>query len=128
MALELKVNDLRHEIPNLIGELKRIEVLSKLPKLSNDAQRLLLAASKSTRGSIMFLEVDEGLIAQVDQQQFVETGNPRSEARWREAVSEFLRVGLIRRPSHESDVIEVAHAGFEYTDKLGSTAAKGPSS
>jgi hypothetical protein len=117
-ALELKVNDLRRDLPNLITELKKLEGLSKLPKLSSDAQRLLLAASGSTSGSIMFVEMMTGLIVQVDQQQFAETGNRRSEARWREAVEELLRLGLIKQPSHDSDVIDVTHAGFEYADKL----------
>lgn len=118
MALELKVNDLRHDLPNLITELKRLEGLSKLPTLSNDSRRLLLAASESSTGSVMFVEMNEGLIVQVDQQQFAETGNRRSEARWREAVEELLRLGLIKRPRHDSDVIDVTHGGFEYADKL----------
>ncbi len=118
IALELKVGDLRRDLPNLITELKKLEGLSKLPRLSDDAQRLLLAASVSSTGSIMFVEVMEGLIVQVDQQQFAETKNRRSEARWREAVEELLRLGLIKRPSHDSDVIDVTHAGFEYADKL----------
>jgi len=118
MALELKVNDLRSCLPNLITELKKLEGLSKLPKLTNDAQRLLLAASGGSTGSIMFVEMMQGLIVQVDQQQFAETGDRRSEARWREAVEQLLRLGLIKRPSHDSDVIDVTHAGFEYADKL----------
>jgi hypothetical protein len=118
MPLELKVNDLRHDLPNLISELKKLESLSKLPELSNDARQLLVAASESSDGSIMFVEMNEGLIVQVDKQQFAETGNPRSEARWREAVEGLLRLGLIKRPRYDSDVIDVTHAGFEYADKL----------
>jgi hypothetical protein len=127
MALDLKVSDLRHDLPSLISELKKFEALSKLPKLSNDAQRLLLSASESGAGAVMFAEVNEGLIVQVDGQQFSEAGNRRSEARWREVVEELLRLGLIKRPRHDSDVIDVTHAGFEYADKLRSAGGALPS-
>jgi len=126
MALELKVNDLRHGLPALIGELKKLEGLSKLPKLSNDAQRLLLAASESSAGPIMLVEMNEGLIVQVGQQQFAETGNRRSEARWREAVEELIRLRLIKRPSYDSDVIDVTHSGYEYADTLRSAGGPSP--
>jgi hypothetical protein len=51
---------------------------------------------------------------QVDQKQFAETGNRRSEARWRAAVEELLRLGLIKRPRYDSDVNSLR---FEYADK-----------
>jgi len=118
MVLELKVNDLRLALPNLINELRKFEDLSKLTKLSNDAQQLLFAATASNNGSIMFAEMNEGLTVQVGKQQFAETGNRRSEARWREAVEELLRLGFIKRPRHDSDVVDVTHAGFEHAGKL----------
>jgi predicted nucleotide-binding protein len=121
MTLELKVNDLRHDLPNLIGELKKLEGLSQLPKLSNDAQELLLKASDEDGGSITVLEMNEGFVVQVNHQQFTETGNRRSEAKWRAAVDELLRLGLIKRPSRDADVIDVTHAGYQCADKLRST-------
>jgi hypothetical protein len=118
MALELKVNDLRHALPNLISELKKHDDLSKLPTVSSDGQRLLLKASEDNAGSIMVVEMNEGLIVQVSELQFAETGNRKSEARWREAVDELVRLRLIRRPSPGSDILDVTHAGYEYADKL----------
>jgi predicted nucleotide-binding protein len=126
MALELKVNDLRHELPTLIRELKKFESLAALPMLSTDAKDLLLKATESDAGSIVFVELMEGLVVQVNQHQFAEAGNRRSEARWREAVDELLRLKLIKHPSPDSDVINVTHAGYEYADRVRATLTGSP--
>jgi predicted nucleotide-binding protein len=118
MALELKVNDLRNDLPNLISELKKVYDFARLPIVSSDGQRLLLKASEDNAGSVMVVEMNEGLIVQVNQLQFAETGNRKSEARWREAVDELVRLRLITRPSPDCDILDVTHAGYEYADKL----------
>jgi hypothetical protein len=118
MTLNLKVTDLSRDLPNLISELKKIDVLSKLPKLSSDAQQLLLKASEDNAGPIMVVEMNEGLIVQIDKTQFAETGNRKSEARWRQAIDELLRLELARRPQPDSDILDITHAGYEYAEKL----------
>jgi hypothetical protein len=118
MALNLKVTDLSRDLPNLISELKKIDVLNKLPKLSSDAQQLLLKASEDNAGSIMVVEMDQGLILQINRVQFAETGNRKSEARWRQAIDELLRLELVRRPKPDSDILDVTHAGYECAERL----------
>lgn len=126
MSLNIKVTDLSRDLPTLISELKKIDASSKLPKLSSDAQQLLLKASEDNAGSIMVVEINEGLIVQVDKVQFAETGNRKSEARWRQAVDDLVRLNLAKRPQSDSDILDVTHAGYEYAEKLRSAGA-GPS-
>jgi hypothetical protein len=119
LALELKFNDLKNQLPELIRELKRVEALSSLPKLSVDAQQLLLKATEDGgTGSIMYVEVDQGLILQIDRQPFAETGNRRSEARWKQAINELFQLRLIERPAPDADIYDVTHPGYEYADSL----------
>jgi hypothetical protein len=49
LALELKFNDLKNQLPELIRELKKVEALSSLPKLSVDAQQLLAEGYRGRR-------------------------------------------------------------------------------
>jgi hypothetical protein len=118
MPLNLKVTDLSRDLPTLISELKKIDALNKLPKLSSDAQQLLLKASEDNAGPVIVVEVNEGLIVQIDKMQFAETGNRKSEARWMQAIDELLRLELARRPKSDSDILDVTHAGYEYAKKL----------
>jgi len=121
MPLNLKVSDLSRDLPSLVSELKKIDALNKLPKLSSDAQQLLLKASEDNAGPIMVAEMNEGLIVQINKMQFAETGNRKSEARWRQAIDELLRLELARRPKWDSDILDLTHAGYEYAERLRST-------
>jgi hypothetical protein len=99
-------------LPGLIEELKKVDVLISLPKLSVDAQQLFLKATEEGgTGSIMYVEVDQGLILQIDRPPFAETGNRRSEARWRQAINELSQLKLIARPAPDADIYDVNHSG-----------------
>ena len=48
---------------------------------------------------------------------FGDTGNARSEAKWKQAIKELLNRGLIEDVKGKGEVFEVTHEGFEASRK-----------
>ena len=90
-------------------------------KLTEDARDLLLESSRDRYGYIMWISSAEGLDIQANNKSFVESSNPRSEARWREAVEELEQRGLIERQS--SSVLSITNAGYKLADSLAGPTA-----
>ena len=87
--------------------------------LSRGAIRLLQEAVNDRSRSIMKLRTAGGLVISTNGESFVEADNPRSEARWENAVRDLANWGLIEDPKGLGQVFEVTHLGFEYIDSLG---------
>jgi hypothetical protein len=62
----------------------------------------------------------DGFDIQTHDTSFVEPNNPRSEAKWKQAVQDLERRGLIERQSES--LLTVTDAGFKLADRSGNTA------
>jgi hypothetical protein len=86
--------------------------------LSTDAQELLVAASQGKTGDIHMYSTFGGQFVAVDDRQFVETGNPRSAAKWRAAVEELSRQRLVESRDRDGFVFSLTDAGYRLADQL----------
>lgn len=84
--------------------------------LTEEANTLLVEAAKSKDGSILKATTMEGLIIQIDNKQFGEMNNPRSEAIWKDALNLLLRYDLIEGVGRKGQVFKVTRSGYEYVD------------
>lgn len=85
--------------------------------LTEEATMLVMAAAESKDGSILKIRVMEGLIIQVDDKQFGEMNNPRSEAIWEDAIELLLRFNLIGSTGRSGQVFRLTRLGYEYVDR-----------
>jgi hypothetical protein len=91
---------------------------SSISSLSDEAKRLLLEGSKDTNGMILRLQSIQGLEVETNNINFVEEGNPRSEALWERAIDQLLQANLISDPGHEHEVFRVTADGFDVAGNL----------
>ena len=84
-----------------------VEALELLKEAANDPTPLVLTTR--TRG---------GLNVQANGKQFVESNNPRSEARWKQALSDLAERGLVEDEKGKGEVFWVTQRGFEMVDRL----------
>ena len=68
--------------------------------LGTEARALLLEAAADAQGLVFKDEDSDGLTIQTNGKQFVETGNPRSAARWMAAIRELEALGLLEDKGH----------------------------
>lgn len=91
-------------------------------ELSDDAKELLMEAANDRQGMIRMISTLGGLIIKTGNRSFVETGDPkleaRSEARWKQAVQDLVDHGLIEDPTGKGKFFEVTHSGFQLADRL----------
>lgn len=87
-------------------------------KLSDAARNLLVEAAKDRSGTIICVAVIGGYHVQTNGKDFVERGNPRSEALWRGAVSELRNGGLIEDRGHNEEVFAITDEGYRVADLL----------
>lgn len=88
------------------------------PRLSIAAQELLLEAGAAADGTIVCVGTLGGFFVQAGERDFVERGDPRSEAKWRGAVQELERESLIEDQGYKGEVYRITHAGFGVIDSL----------
>lgn len=89
-----------------------------IASLSDEAKQLLLEAAKDRHGTILVIRTFGGLAVQTNGINFVESGNPRSEAQWEKAVEDLRDSELIRDPGHKGEVFQLTADGYEIADKL----------
>ena len=85
--------------------------------MSGPARELLTEASKDPQGAIMSLQTMQGSHVQTNRREFT-TGDPRSEARWRNAVSELERLGMIEDRAGKHEVFFVTDEGYRIAEEL----------
>src|ERR1035437_10933647 len=61
---------------------------------------------------IMSLPTLGGRIVETNARAFVEGGNPRPEARWKSAIDELRRMGLIEDQGHKGEAFAVTGDGY----------------
>jgi predicted nucleotide-binding protein len=89
-----------------------------IPRLSEGARDLLSEAAQDKNGMIMSLPTMGGRIIQTNDRGFVEPGDPRSEARWKGAVDELHRLGLIEDRGHKREAFAVTNDGYRVAEHL----------
>ena len=78
----------------------------------------MLAASDAKDGAVIAVQTLGGLIVQASQRDFVETGNGRSEARWRAAIQKLVASGAINQTDSKGELFSVTAKGYEAADRL----------
>jgi hypothetical protein len=87
--------------------------------LSSDARLLLLECSKDAGGIVMCVPTLQGLVVSTNGKRFSEPLNPRSEARWKAAVEELVRLRLLEPQGSKGEVFGITNAGYEEADRVG---------
>jgi hypothetical protein len=108
--------DFTAENPVAESELKMLPAQSVMPPLSDEARQLLDDASKDTEGGILVLRVNEGMVVSTNGKQLVDTGNPRSEAKWEGAIEELVGLGLLVDRGNEGEVFKLTSRGFDLAE------------
>lgn len=89
-----------------------------LPDLSDTAKHLLSEAARDSKGYIFFCRSMTSLTVQTNGKQLAEAQDARSEARWRAAMDELVRGGLLEARGVRGEVFAVTRAGFDLADRL----------
>jgi hypothetical protein len=88
------------------------------PVLSEAARVLLVQATDDRVGAIMSTLLADGSHVQTNGKEFAEPNNLRSAARWRAAVAELQRLGLIEDRAGEKRLFFLTHEGYSVADLL----------
>lgn len=86
--------------------------------LSSEAAELLMQGALDKRGTILRYRTMTGLGIQANDRQFVERGDPRSEARWQAAFDQLRTLDMIRDVGHKGEVFNLTDRGYEVADAL----------
>lgn len=90
--------------------------------LTPEARELLLEAVKSNDGAVLRLRtMNEGLSVTTNNRNFVESKDPRHQARWDAAVKSLDSLGLLEDRRGKGEVFAVTNAGYETARRLGSS-------
>ena len=84
--------------------------------LSEEAQKLLIAASDDTNGYILIVNYIGGKLIQTNGKQFIEKGDPREIARWESAIEELVNYELIRDEGYEGKTYKITNLGYKIAD------------
>ena len=95
-----------------------IDSSPNLPALSPGARELLIEISKDSQGVVMSLQMMNGTSVQTNGRSFVEGGNSRSGARWRGAVEELSRTGLVEDRGGKREVYFITDEGYRVAELL----------
>ena len=87
------------------------------PRLSAEAEELLLASSEDEGGIVMCSRTLRGLAVSTNNRCFSER-SPRSEARWKAAVEELVALGLLEPRGERGEVFGLTDAGYEAADHI----------
>jgi hypothetical protein len=94
------------------------DYLAPIPSIGSDASELLIEASSDPQGTVWNMVLDQGGVVQTNNRGFIEEGNPRSEARWRSALDELARAGLLEDRAGEHEMFSVTGEGYRVADLL----------
>lgn len=91
---------------------------SRLKDVSSAARELLTEASKDRQGVIVSLLAMDEVTVQTNGRNFVERGDPRSAARWRSAVEELSRIGLVEDRAGKRQVYFITDEGYKVAELI----------
>ena len=95
--------------PDLAAAEGQKPVVACTNQLSKEAQELLVEATKRENGIILKVPSFGGLHITTNNKDFGERRNPRSEAKWKQAIRDLLDRGLIQDKTGEDKIFEVTH-------------------
>lgn len=99
-------------------EIDSAQLSQPVVNMSAEAQELLVSVAGSRDGVIMQINSLEGLHIQSDGRNYVDSGNPRSEARWRAALNELSSAGLVEDRLGVGELFNVTEAGYKAASTL----------
>jgi hypothetical protein len=86
--------------------------------LSDQARELLVEAAVDRNGRVLSLATLTGRHLETNQKEFIEQGNPRSEARWLAALRELVGEGFLEPRGTKGEVFVVTADGYRVADGL----------
>ncbi len=89
-----------------------------IDRISEDAELLLVEASRDRSGTISRLNTNQGLIIRTNGKQFTQSDNHRSEAQWEAAVQELYSNGLIKDKGYKGELSTITNSGYKLADKI----------
>ena len=90
--------------------------------LSPEARELLLEAAKSNDGTVMRLRtMNSGLSVSTNKRNFVESTDPRHQAKWDAAVLSLRDLGLLVDRRGKGEVFAMTNKGYETAERLASS-------
>lgn len=88
------------------------------PSLSDAAKRLLLEVSEDQHGLVLMARHLGGMLVQTNGKNFVEQGNPRSEAMWEDAIRELCEITLFQERGQKGEIFSITNQGYRVADLL----------
>jgi hypothetical protein len=80
--------------------------------------RDLLSAAATSNGEVLRMLLQDGLVIQAGERNFVDSSDPRVRARWEGAICELQDLGFLTRPLNpKAEILHVTQKGFEYIDQ-----------
>ena len=89
-----------------------------VPLLSEDAMSLLKEASLDNSGSILRIRTFGGLDIQTNGKNLVDSGNPRSEAKWEAALQQLIDNGLVQDLGYKGEIFNLTDYGYQVADSI----------
>ncbi len=84
------------------------------------ARDLLIEAVRDKDGLVIKTKSLDGLSVGTNGKQFVEKGNPRSEAEGEAAVDELCEMGYLKSEGYKGVLFKVTHEGYRVADSFSS--------
>jgi len=111
---------IRYFAPNSLPstDVRPAKASNRIPELSNEAKLLLIEASEDSNGMVIKVATAGGTHVQAHGKQFVEMGNPRSEAKWIAAVKQLISHNLIEDRGYKGEVFAITNKGYEIADLI----------
>jgi hypothetical protein len=97
-------------------------------QLSEEARRLLVAASKDDYGQILHTVSTGGASIQTNGENLIGESTARCHATWKSALDELLEAGLVREVGYKGEVFEVTRQGYDIADLIESRNPSEPTS
>jgi hypothetical protein len=113
-----KEDSLVERIASQLMESTTADTLSSIEELSVAAKVLLKEASKDRQGTIMFYRTLQGLGVETNGKNFVESNDPREEAKRENAVQELIENELIQDRGWKGEVYGLTLKGFKVADQI----------
>ena len=92
--------------------------LTQLPKLSDEARRLLKEVSQDNHGTIMLLRHLGGTDLQTNGKNFIEDQNRRTVAKWEAALQQLQNEELVVVRGTKGEIFEITERGFRVADHI----------
>lgn len=87
-------------------------------RLTEEAKKLLIEATKDRSGTIMSVRYLGGQAIQTNSINFTDSADRRSIARWEAALQQLCDSGSVTTRGHKREVFEVTDMGYTYVDNL----------